>query len=108
MLPIGSGLRDGVERLGQIREQILGNLTACAQADKPCRNHIATPTGTPFCRGVHAAKTRGFVYQLAGRKKRFRPRAMIENETDHGSEPLHLAPSDGVSGIPGQTRVSNA
>ena len=49
----------------------------------PPGNGIPTPTGTPFCGGVDAAKTGGFVDQLTGREKRLGMLTVCEHKADY-------------------------
>jgi len=57
---------------------------------------------------VDATKARRFVHELARGEKRLCARTIVQYETDDRSEPPHLTRGDGMRGVPGQTRVSNA
>lgn len=88
-----------VERLGQVSQQVFGVLTAGTEPDKTLGDGIATPAGASLCSGVEAAKTGGFVDQLTGRQEGLGPLTVGEHKTDHWSETLHLAHSNGMGRV---------
>src|SRR5262245_27100930 len=91
----------GIECLGEVSQEVIRVLAPRTETNKTFGNGIATPTGTPFGSGVDAAKTGGFVDQLAGGEKCLGLLPVRQHKADDRAKALHLTPGNSIGRVMG-------